>query len=90
VLIGRFVGVLRALMPFVAGASRLPLRRLLPFSALGGLVWAAMLTLVGYSFAGSFERAGETATRIALGAAVLAATVLTVVARLRRGRPAPE
>jgi membrane protein DedA with SNARE-associated domain len=89
VLIGRFVGVLRALMPLVAGASRLPLRRFLPFSALGGLVWATMLTLVGYSFAGSFERAGETATRIALGGAVLAAAVLMLVARLRRDRPAP-
>jgi membrane-associated protein len=90
VLIARFVGVLRALMPFVAGASLLPLRRFLPFSALGGLVWAAMLTLVGYSFAGSFERAGETATRIALGGAVLAATVLALVEGLRHNRPAQE
>jgi membrane-associated protein len=90
VLVARFVGVLRALMPFVAGASLLPLRRFLPFSVLGGLVWAAMLTLIGYSFAGSFERAGETATRIALGAAVSAATVLTLVERLRHHRGAEE
>jgi membrane-associated protein len=84
VLIARFVGVLRALMPFVAGASHLPLRRFLPFSVLGGLGWATMLTLVGYTFAGSFEHAGETATRIALGGAVVAAAVLTLAARLRR------
>jgi membrane protein DedA with SNARE-associated domain len=90
VLVARFVGVLRALMPFVAGASLLPLRRFLPFSVLGGLVWAAMLALIGYSFAGSFERAGETATRIALGAAVSAATVLTLVERLRHHRGAEE
>jgi membrane protein DedA with SNARE-associated domain len=89
VLIARFIGVLRALMPLIAGASRVPLRRYLPFSALGGLGWAATLTLVGYSFAGSFERAGETATRIALGGAVLAAAILTLVARLRRNRQPP-
>jgi membrane protein DedA with SNARE-associated domain len=90
VLVARFVGVLRALMPFVAGASRLPLRRFLPFSALGGLVWATMLTLVGYGFAGSFERAGETATRIALGGAVLAAAVLTLVEWVRHHPPVEE
>jgi membrane protein DedA with SNARE-associated domain len=90
VLLARFVGVLRALMPFVAGASLLPLRRFLPFSALGGLAWAAMLTLVGYSFAGSFERAGATVTRIALGGAVLAAAVLTLIERVRRHRPVEE
>jgi membrane protein DedA with SNARE-associated domain len=88
ILIARFVGILRALMPFVAGASLLPLRRFLPLSILGGLTWGAMLTLVGYSFADSFESAGETATRVALGGAVLAAIVLAVVERLRHDRPA--
>ena len=32
ILIGRFVGLVRAVAPFVAGASSLPLRRFLPFS----------------------------------------------------------
>jgi membrane-associated protein len=86
VLVGRFVGILRALTPFVAGASRLPLRRFLPYSVAGALAWAATFTLVGYAFAGSFESAGETAARIALAAAVLAAALLLVGARLRRAR----
>jgi membrane-associated protein len=86
VLLGRFVGILRALTPFVAGASRLPLRRFLPFSVVGALGWAATFTLVGYAFAGSFESAGETAARIALAAAALAAVLLVVGARLRRAR----
>jgi membrane-associated protein len=30
ILVGRFVGILRALTPFVAGASRVPLRRVVP------------------------------------------------------------
>ena len=86
VLLGRFVGILRALMPFVAGASRLPLRRFLPYSVVGALGWAASFTLVGYGFAGSFESAGETAARIAMAAAVVAAVLLVVGVRLRRAR----
>jgi membrane-associated protein len=84
VLVGRFVGILRALTPFVAGASRLPLRRFLPYSVLGALAWAATFTLVGYAFASSFESAGETAARVALGGAVLVAVALVLGARLRR------
>ena len=78
VLVGRFVGILRALTPFVAGASRLPLRRFLPYSVLGALGWAATFTFVGYAFASSFESAGETATRVALGGAVLVAAALAL------------
>jgi membrane-associated protein len=87
VLIGRFVGILRALTPFVAGASRLPLRRFLPYSVVGALGWAATFTIVGYAFASSFESAGESATRIALGAAVVVALVLLLVALSRRSSP---
>jgi membrane protein DedA with SNARE-associated domain/diacylglycerol kinase family enzyme len=83
VLLGRFVGVLRALTPFLAGASRMRLRGFLPYSALGALAWAAAFTLVGYGFAGSFESAGETAARIALAAALVAAAALVLAARLR-------
>ena len=86
VLLGRFVGILRALTPFIAGASRLPLRRFLPYSVVGALAWAATFTLVGYSFAGSFESAGETAARIALAAAVMASLLLVAGARARRAR----
>ncbi|HEY6778943.1 MAG TPA: DedA family protein [Thermoleophilaceae bacterium] len=84
VLVGRFVGILRALTPFVAGASRLPLRRFLPYSLVGALGWAATFTVVGYVFASSFESAGEAAARIALGGAVLVAVALVLVARRRR------
>jgi membrane-associated protein len=86
VLVGRFVGILRALTPFVAGASRLPLRRLLPYSAVGALGWAAVYSLVGYGFSTSFESAGKDATRIALAAALGAAFTLVLVLRSGRAR----
>ena len=39
VFIGRFVGVLRALGPFIAGASKMPYRRFLPYDILGAGLW---------------------------------------------------
>ena len=85
VLVGRFIGILRALTPFVAGASRFPLRRFLPYSAVGALAWSGAFTLVGYGFSESFERAGEDATRAALAGALIAAVVMLVLA-VRSGR----
>src|SRR5918992_676990 len=87
VVVGRFVGILRALTPFVAGASRFPLRRFLPYTAVGALGWAATFTLVGYGFSESFESAGRDASRIALTVAlVVGAAVLVVGVRLSRTR----
>ena len=39
VLLGRFIGLVRAVSPFVAGASGLELRRFLPWSLAGTLAW---------------------------------------------------
>jgi membrane protein DedA with SNARE-associated domain len=88
ILLGRFVGVLRALTPFVAGTSGIALRRVLPYSAAGTLIWATTFTLVGYAFADSFETAGETVTRIVLVVAVVVGAGLLTTAAARRRRAA--
>ncbi|HEU0024566.1 MAG TPA: VTT domain-containing protein [Thermoleophilaceae bacterium] len=92
VLVGRFAGVVRAVSPFLAGTSGLALRRFIPWSVAGALLWAATFTLVGYGFSESFAQSGETAARIGLGAAALAGLALLTGAWLRRrglwaGRP---
>jgi membrane-associated protein len=85
VLLGRFTGLVRAVSPFVAGASGLALRRFIAWSAAGALLWATTFTLVGYGFSESFAESGETAARIGAGAALAAALALVAVARLRSG-----
>jgi membrane-associated protein len=82
-VVGRFVGLLRALTPFVAGASRFPLRRFLPYAAAGTLAWSVTFTLIGYGFSESFEAAGRDATRAALAGALTAGAVFLLVAFLR-------
>lgn len=84
VLLGRFIGVLRALTPFVAGASGFPLRRFAAYSAAGTLVWATTFTLIGYVFAESFASAGSTVTYILLGVALSATVAWWLAGRVRR------
>lgn len=52
VFIGRFTAFLRAVMPGLAGMSRMNYRRFLVANALGGLIWGVAFTLLGY-FAGT-------------------------------------
>jgi membrane-associated protein len=87
ILIGRFVGIVRAVAPFLAGASGLRLRTFLPWSILGTAAWAATFTLIGYAFHRSFSAAAELVTRGALALAVVAALVLAWRAHRAR-RPA--
>jgi membrane-associated protein len=84
ILIGRFVGLARAVSPFLAGASGLRTRAFVPWSLLGTAVWAGAYTLAGYAFHRSFAAASHALTYGALGLAVVAALVLA----LRAHRPA--
>jgi membrane-associated protein len=83
ILIGRFVGIVRAVAPFLVGASRLRVRAFLPWSLLGTAAWAATFTLVGYIFHRSFSEAAELTTRGALALAVVVTLVLALVAHRR-------
>jgi len=77
VFFGRFVGVLRAMVPTIAGLSRMPYRVFLPWNAAGGLVWAPGFVLLGYVAGGSYRRVADWAGR--------AGTVLVVVVVLVGG-----
>jgi membrane-associated protein len=81
VFLGRFTGFLRATLPFVAGCSGMALRRLIPFSALSALAWTVTFTVIGYVFSQSVTSAGETATRVALVAVLLATAAFIIRSR---------
>jgi membrane-associated protein len=89
ILVGRFVGLVRAVAPFLAGSSGMRLRAFLPWSLLGTAIWAGTFTLVGYAFHESFESASKSLTQGLLGAALLAGAVLGWRMRRRGAAPAP-
>jgi membrane-associated protein len=76
ILAGRFVGIVRAVAPFLAGASGMRTRAFLPWSLLGTAVWATTFTLIGYAFSHSFGSAADALTHGALALAVVAAAAL--------------
>jgi membrane protein DedA with SNARE-associated domain/membrane-associated phospholipid phosphatase len=81
ILIGRFIGLVRALAPFVAGSSGMRYSQFVPFSILGTGLWAAAFTVIGYVASRSIDRAAEAAgTGTALFATVVVAIVVVVSA----------
>jgi membrane protein DedA with SNARE-associated domain len=56
ILIGRFIGLVRAIAPFLAGASRMELRKFIPYDVLGAGLWSALFCLLGYFFWQSLDR----------------------------------
>ncbi len=76
IFIGRFISLVRAFAPFIAGSSGMRYRDFVPYSILGTGLWASAHILVGYFFSRSIESAAEYAGR---GAFLLATTIVVIV-----------
>jgi membrane protein DedA with SNARE-associated domain len=88
IVIGRFVGIVRAMGPFTAGASGMRPGRFVAADVVGAGLWAGTFTGLGYVFAGSFGALLDALHRaqLASGVALAAALVVAVVVRRRRVR----
>ena len=76
IFIGRWISLVRAFAPFIAGSSGMQYRGFVPYSVLGTGLWASLHILIGYFFSKSIETAGHYAAK---GAATLA-TLIAIVA----------
>jgi undecaprenyl-diphosphatase len=61
IIVGRFIGLVRALAPFVAGSSSMPARRFIPATFLAAGIWSVVFCGLGYLFWQSFDQAAELA-----------------------------
>jgi undecaprenyl-diphosphatase len=86
VFLGRFVGLARALAPFLAGASGMPLRRFLPYDVLGAGIQVTALCLLGFVFWHSLDRVLTLAKQGALALGVTIAVVVGIVVAIRWAR----
>lgn len=88
VVVGRFTGYAQTLIPLAAGISGMRYRVFLLFSIVGGIVWAAVMTLVGYFFGMSWShiRAFAGTTGAILAALALLAFIAWRIVRARRSR----
>jgi membrane-associated protein len=82
VFVGRFSAFLRAVIPGLAGMSKLRYRVFLPANAIGGLCWGLLYVLLGYFVGERVEKASGIASDILLG--LIAVVVVVVFVRHRR------
>lgn len=66
VVIGRFFGPVRAVIPLVAGMMEMPAGRFLFANVLSALAWAPAYLLPGMAFGASLELASEVALRLVM------------------------
>jgi membrane protein DedA with SNARE-associated domain len=85
VFVGRFTAFLRAVIPGLAGLSRMPYRIFLPANAAGGLCWGVLFVLLGYFVGQRVERATGIASDILLGL-IFVVIVVLVIRHLRKSR----
>lgn len=86
VFLGRFVGLVRAVAPFLAGSSGMSLRRFLPYDILGAGLWGTALCLLGFVFWRSLDRVLAIAKEGALALGLVICVVVAVVWVVRRLR----
>jgi membrane-associated protein len=86
VFLGRFVAFLRAVMPALAGMSRMHYLRFFAFNAAGGLLWGTGFVLLGFLAGNSYEAVAKAAGRDITAAALVVAVTAFISWRVRQGR----
>jgi undecaprenyl-diphosphatase len=90
IVFGRFLGLVRPLIPFTAGASRMPLRRFLPYDILAAGLWSITFCVLGYLFWRSIDQLTTYVSRglFAFGTLVVVIGGIVVLIHLRRSEEA--
>jgi membrane protein DedA with SNARE-associated domain/membrane-associated phospholipid phosphatase len=90
IFIGRWIGFVRPLMPFTAGASGMPYRRFVPYDVLSAGLFGSFFCLLGFVFWHSLDRITAIAGRGALGLGILAALIIGGIVAFKRLRDPAE
>ncbi len=90
ILIGRFIGLVRALAPFIAGSSKMSYRRFLPYDVIGAGLWAAFFCMLGYVFSNNLSAVVHWAERGVLIFGWTIGTIVVLVYLVRRFRNPEE
>ncbi|HWD54557.1 MAG TPA: DedA family protein [Acidimicrobiales bacterium] len=86
VFVGRFTAFLRAVIPGLAGVSKMRYRVFLPANAAGALCWGVLFVLLGYFVGERVEKVTGIASDVLLGLIVVLIVVLFVRRRRKEKR----
>jgi membrane protein DedA with SNARE-associated domain len=92
VFVGRLLPLVRAFISLPAGVAEMPLRRFLPLTAAGSLIWLSGLTLVGRAVGDNWDKWHQRLAFLdyVVVAAAIAAIAYLVIRRRRGGSAKPE
>ncbi|HEX6312168.1 MAG TPA: VTT domain-containing protein [Acidimicrobiia bacterium] len=88
VFLGRFVGVVRGVVPVVAGTAGMPYRRFLAWNVAASLVWTAAVVSAGYLVGRHIEVVVSRASLVVTGVVVAGLVTWWVIRRRRRRQEA--
>jgi len=83
ILIGRFIGLVRALAPFIAGSSGMAYRKMAPYSVLGTGLWATAFTLLGFYASKNIEAVLSGSEHALLAFAAIVALAVGIAVGIR-------
>jgi membrane protein DedA with SNARE-associated domain/membrane-associated phospholipid phosphatase len=86
IIVGRFIGFVRPIAPFIAGASKMSFRRFLPYDVLAAGAWSTTFCVLGYVFWRSINQLTTYVSRglFAFGTLVVVIAGIVALIRLRR------
>jgi len=85
IVLARFVPIVRTFITLAAGVGRMPMRRFITYSAIGGVLWACGVTLLGY-FLGNVGFVGDNIELMLV--AIVAVSLLPILVEALRSRRA--
>ncbi len=83
ILIGRFIGLVRALAPFIAGSSGMAYRAMAPYSILGTGIWATTFSLLGFYASKNIDAVLSNSEHALLAFALFVAVVVGTILLVR-------
>lgn len=86
VVLARFVPIVRTVAPILAGVGKMEYARFVSYNALGGLLWGAGMTALGYTLGAAIPASEHYVLPISLGIIVL--SFLPLAWNLLRGKKA--
>jgi len=84
VLVGRWIGFLRAIMPATAGMSGMSYREFAPYDVAGAVSWAAVCVIGGYKLGENWKKLADNLGRVGLVLGAIAAVAIAVYTLKRR------
>ncbi len=89
IVLARFVPIVRTFTPIVAGVSNMHYRTFVKFNVIGGVLWGAGLTLLGYTLGRAFPAIGDN-IEIAVLVIVFVSLLPVAIEFLRHRRNNPK